>query len=142
MPEYPGNAIPSPGYWQASPTTDDELLASMNGYTQWGVTLKAGQGVLLLGTPLAYETTTKRWVATLATGSNGITTARGFLRQTVDTGSDSGGKEFQNNIVTFGAIKLAKVTAAIAAVSGAKALADVLVDVGGRQDTVFGIVKF
>ena len=51
MTEYVGNAIPAPGFKKGGWTTDQELLMSSNpgSYHQKGVTLKSGQGVLLLG---------------------------------------------------------------------------------------------
>lgn len=144
--EYPGNAIPAPGYFKGNDTKDDELLYSTAGYTQKGVTLAPGKGVLLLGQPLAYNSTTKLWEPTLATqtGSTGNNVSRGYLRQTVDTGTDSSAsaKKFQNNIVIKGAVKLSKVAAAVTAYSGSQTVANSITDLNGRQDTVLGFIEF
>lgn len=104
--EYPGNIIPAPGYRKGNVSTDDELLNSTVGYTQKGVTLKAGQGVLKPGQILAYETTTKRYVKYASGGSNGTGTPSGFLRTGVDTGVDPLGQEYLGNIVIMGILNL------------------------------------
>ena len=45
--QYTGNAIPAPGNVEGPRTGEDlEVLYSMVGYIQKGVTLKQGQGVL------------------------------------------------------------------------------------------------
>lgn len=105
--EFPGNAIPAPGFRRGNNTTDDELLYSHNRFTQKGVTLEPGQGVLTLGTVLSRDPATKRWGAAPEFG-DGV--ARGVLRQTVDTGTDEDGPVFQNNIVISGILKVEKIT--------------------------------
>lgn len=103
-----GNAIPSPGFFQGPSSTDDELMWSMVGYTQKGGTLKAGQGLLLLGTVMGQITATKRWVAYASGASDGSQVPRGILRSNVETGTDTAGHEFQGNIVQGGFVKLSK----------------------------------
>lgn len=144
MAEYPGNVIPSPSYTKGTSSVDDELMYSMQGMSQKGVTLKPGQGVLPLGTPLAYETTAKQWVFTKESTVNaGDAVTRGFLRQTVDTGADANGAALQGNIVTRGQVKLAKVTAALTALTGEQTpIADILTDLNARQETVLGYIDF
>lgn len=71
--EYPGNAMPVPNFTKGNSTVDDELLYSTVGYTQYGVTLKAGQGVLLLGTALAQKTGDKKWYKYDDSGAAGVT---------------------------------------------------------------------
>lgn len=127
--EYPGNAIPAPGYAKGSTTVDDELLFSTIGYTQKGVTLKPGQGVLLLGTLLKQDASSKQYIK--ATDN----TATGVLRQTTDTGTDENGQVWQANIVLAGLLKLAAVSAANSGVT----LTSVL---GARVDAVQGFFKF
>lgn len=128
--EYTGNAIPAPGYRSGGGVIDDELLFSTAGYTQKGVTLKPGQGVLLLGTLLKQDATSKQYVR--ATASD----AQGVLRQSVDTGTDPAGQVWQGNIVIQGLLKLAKVSAAN---SGVNVSGGVL---GSRVDAVQGYFKF
>lgn len=129
--EYTGNAIPAPGFRSGGGVIDDELLFSTQGYTQKGVTLKAGQGVLLLGTALKQDATSKRYVRATAAED-----ATGFLRQSVDTGSDPAGQEWQGNIVTMGMLKLAKVSAANSGINVSGGL------LGSRVDAVQGYFKF
>lgn len=128
--EYPGNAIPAPGYAKGGQTIDQELLWSTNGgFTQKGVTLKPGQGVLLLGTLIKRDPTTKQYVKT------GASDATGFLRMTTDTGSDADAQVYQGNIVYAGLLNLALVKAANSGVS----LTNLL---GGTVNEVEGFFKF
>lgn len=108
MNEYVGNAMPAPGYSRKGWTNDQELLMATNpgSYHQKGVTLKSGQGVLLLGTLIKQEPATKLYVK--ATDN----TAEGVLRTTVDTGTDPGGQKWQGNILFGGLLNLALMQAA------------------------------
>lgn len=238
--EYPGNILVTPSFTKGNQSVDDELLYSTAGFSQKGVTLKAGQGVLLLGTALAQKTGDKKWykyddsgaagvtneVQSLTEGGSGLTSwtitysgqttssidddatpaqvqaalealsnlapgdvvvagtsnpiamtvtfqgtladtnvaamtttptggsgtvvvatvvggntadgtdvARGFLRQTVDTGSSASGADFQGNIVISGMIKLAAVNAA------GNTDAAALIDLNARTDSVMGYLK-
>ena len=131
MAEYTGNAIPAPGYRTGGGVIDDELLFSTEGgFTQKGVTLKPGQGILLLGSLLTQDSGTKMYVK--GTTAN----ATGILRQTVDTGTDPNGQVWQGNIVLTGLLKLSKVSAAN---SGQDVMGGVL---GSRVDPVQGYFKF
>lgn len=130
MVEYTGNAIPAPGYRSGGGVIDDELLFSTEGgFTQKGVTLKPGQGVLLLGTFLKQDSTSKQYIR--ATDN----TATGVLRQTIDTGTDANGQVWQGNIVLTGLLKLSKVSAANSGVN----LSSVL---QSRSDAAQGYFKF
>lgn len=129
--EYTGNAIPAPGYRSGGGVIDDELLFSTEGgFTQKGVTLKPGQGVLLLGSLLTQDSATKQYV------KGTVSNATGILRQSVDTGTDEDGQVWQGNIVLTGLLKLSKVSAAN---SGQDVTAGVL---GSRVDAVQGFFKF
>jgi hypothetical protein len=131
--EFPGNIIPAPGYWKGGSTVDDELLYSAVGYTQKGITLKAGQGVLQLGQAMARETATKKWVKYNNAGGGGTDVCRGILRQTVDTGTDAAGKEFQGNLVIRGILKNSKIAGI-----DAPGIADLV----ARVDTVLDTFTF
>ena len=108
MNEYVGNVMPAPGYSRKGWTNDQELLMATNpgSYHQKGVTLKSGQGVLLLGTLIKQEPATKLYVK--ATDN----TAEGVLRTTVDTGTDANGQKWQGNILFGGLLNLALMKAA------------------------------
>jgi hypothetical protein len=64
----------------------EELLLSMAGYTQRGVTLAAGQGVLPTGTIIARHTASGRYFAYQSGASDGRQLAIGVLRDSRDTG--------------------------------------------------------
>lgn len=130
MVEQIGNSIPAPGYTKGGSTVDDELMYALEGgYDQKGVTLKPGQGVLLLGTFIKQDPATKHYVK--ATGSD----AEGVLRTTTDTGTTADAQKFQGNIVLAGFLKLSKVKAANSGVT----LTSVL---GARVNEVLGFFKF
>lgn len=131
MVEYTGNAIPAPGYRSGGGVVDDELLFSTEGgFTQKGVTLTPGEGVLLLGTLLTRDSGTKKYKR--GTAANAV----GILRQTIDTGTDPAGQVWQGNIVLTGLLKFSKVSAAN---SGQNISGGVL---GSRVDPIQGYFKF
>lgn len=136
MVDYPGNAIPAPGYNRGSNVPDDELLYSTVGFTQKGVTLAPGQGVLKLGTALARRNSDKLYVKFVSGGSGGAETAVGILRKTVDTGSDADGQKYQGNVVIAGILKLSKISAA----NGGSA--NVVTALSAVANDVFGTFKF
>lgn len=131
--EYVGNIIPAPGFWKGNESEDPELLYSTARFTQKGVTLAAGQGILPLGTLLAQRTTDKRWVKYDNAGADGAGVCRGVLRRGVDTGADPAGHEFQGNIVISGILKLSHIKG-----SDASAIADL----NARTDDAFGTFTF
>ena len=125
--------IPVPSYTSPTATaTDPEILYSTAGFTQKGVTIGGGQGVLPAGTVLAQRTADKKYVAYSNAGSGGAETARGVLRRAVDTGG-AGAADQLGNIVIQGILKLSMVQGADAAA---------LTDLGATVDTVRGTFKF
>ena len=130
MADQIGNSIPAPDYSKGGTYVDDELLYSTVGFTQHGVTLKPGQGILLLGTALKQDPSTKLYVKATAAAD-----VEGFLRQTTDTGSSETAQKFQQNLVEAGILKLAKVQAANSGVT----LANIA---GARINAVKGSFKF
>ncbi len=125
-----GNSIPAPDFRVNGTYVDDELLFSTVGYTQKGVTLKPGQGVLLLGTGIKQDPATKLYVKTTTAAD-----IEGFLRQTTDTGATADALKFQQNIVIAGILKLSKVEAANSGVT----LSNIA---GARVNAVIGSFKF
>ncbi len=125
--------IPVPGF--QSPTADyvdPEILYSTVGFTQKGVTLAGGQGVLPAGTVLARKTSDKKYYKYSNAGSGGLEFASGVLRRPVDTGG-AGSADQLSNMVIAGILKLNMV-------SGADAAA--LTDLGATADPVRGTFKF
>jgi hypothetical protein len=125
--------IPVPGFTSPTATyTDPEILYSTAGWTQKGVTLAGGQGVLAAGTVLGQKTSDKKYYAYSNANSNGTEVARGVLRNPVDTGA-AGSADQLGNLVIQGILKLSMITGADAAA---------LTDLGAITDTVRGTLKF
>jgi hypothetical protein len=131
--EYVGNIIPAPGYYQGNVSDDDELLASTARFTQKGVTLAPGQGIVMLGQVMAQRSSDKKWVKYNNGGSGGAEVARGVLRRGVDTGADSSARVFQGNIVISGILKLDRITGSDSAA---------VADLNARTDSVLNMFIF
>ncbi len=127
--------LPVPGYNNPiADYVDPEILYSTAGFTQKGVTIGSGQGVLAAGTVLGQKTSDKKYYAYNNASSDGTQTARGVLRRAVDTGSaPSAANDQVSNIVIQGILKLGMVVGADAAA---------LTDLGATTDTVRGTFKF
>lgn len=126
---------PVPGF--SSPTgnyTDPEILYSAVGFTQKGVTVASGQGVLAAGTVIGQKTSDKKYYAYNNAHSDGTETARGVLRRAVDTGTTVlAARDQVSNIVIAGILKYPMVVGSDAAA---------LTDLGAVVDTVRGTFKF
>lgn len=125
--------LPVPGF--TSPTsvyTDVEILYSTAGFTQKGVTLAGGQGILPAGTVLGQNSTTKKYHVYNNGASDGTQTAAGVLRRAVDTGG-AGAADQLGNIVIAGILKNDLV-------SGADSNA--ITDLGARVDANRNTFKF
>lgn len=127
--------LPVPGF--VSPTadyTDPEILYSTVGFTQKGVTLAGGQGVLAAGTVLGQKTADKKYYAYSNAAADGTQTARGVLRHAADTGVIvNAAYDQQGNIVIAGILKSTLVVGSDAAA---------LTDLGATVDTVRLTYKF
>jgi hypothetical protein len=126
--------LPVPGFH--NPTADyvdPEILYSTAGFTQKGVTIASGQGVLPAGTLLGQKTSDKKYYAYKNSNSDGTETARGVLRRAVDTGTVANARFDQvSNIVIQGILKYNMVQGSDAAA---------LTDLGAVVDTVRGTFK-
>lgn len=92
-----------------------ELLQSMQGYTQFGVTLAGGQGVVPTGCAIARKTSDKKYYVYAATASDGTQNCAGFLRDGRDTGGTSSpaGKvstDCLGNVVVAGLLNLSVIS--------------------------------
>ncbi len=126
--------IPVPSF--TSPTvsyTDPEILYSYARFTQKGVTIAGGQGVLPAGQVIAKRTSDKKWVKYNNAGSGGAEIARGVLRRAVDTGTGGGQPDQLGNIVISGILKLNMLVGNDAAAQ---------TDLGATIDTDLGTFKF
>lgn len=138
-----GNIIPTPDIelvpafgpgWPVNFTSDPELLYSTNGgFTQKGVTLAPGNGILAAGTCLGRVTATKLYIPYNVAANDGSQIPRGFLRVGTDTGSTAFPRAIMGNIVIRGILKNSMI-------SGADSTA--ITDLGARVDTVLGTFTF
>lgn len=128
--------IPVPGYTIGDNYTDPELLYSTARFTQKGVTLAAGQGVLKAGTLLGRRTADKKYYVYDNSKSDGTEVARGVLRRGVDTGAAGSGDQL-GNIVISGILKNSMISGA-----GANAIPDAVVDLNAKVDSVMGTFTF
>lgn len=65
---------------------DQELLSGTEAFSQTGVTVAGGQGILPIGTVLGRKTSDKKYYVYATGNSDGTQTARGILRNSIDTG--------------------------------------------------------
>jgi hypothetical protein len=95
--------------------SDDELLASYAAFTQRGVTLCGGQGVLPTGAVLAQHTASKMYFLNAQTATDGRQNVLGLLRDARDTGGNGGstisGVTFSGSTPSFPASPSGKVAA-------------------------------
>ena len=127
-----GDNVYAPGGVNVVPfTTDVELLNSTGaGWTQAGVTLKPGQGVLDVGTPIVKDGSSAMY---LKAATNATTAIEGFLRTAVDTGSSSSDPARLGNIVRHADVKYSVVKAAN---GGSDLTSGAIATLNGRLDTV------
>jgi hypothetical protein len=129
------NLVPAfgPG-WPAGFTTDQELQSSTARFTQTGVTLAGGQGILPIGTVLGRNSATKLYHPYSSAASDGTQIPRGILRTSVDTNTQAAvGANIQANMVVSGILKNSLV-------SGADGTA--VTDLVARVDTVLDTFTF
>lgn len=131
MTEQAGNTIPAPTYkGDLDFTLNQEILYSTVGLERRGVTLKAGQGVLPLGTFLKKDTSTNYYVKATAHAD-----VVGVLAQSTDTGADETADVWQANIILGGWLKYSHISSANSGVT----LASVT---GAKVNTVLGYFRF
>lgn len=141
---YVGDVMPAPGFTSPTGTvTDDELLYSTAGFTQKGVTLAGGQGVIPLGHFLGRKTSDKKWYKYNNGASDGTEVCRGILRTAVDTGTGGApptgtNRDMQGNIVIQGIVKASKIVSG----AGSNNFVDALTDLNARRDTVLDTFTF
>lgn len=102
-----GDIIPVPGTSGVSEVKPADILASYARFTQRGVTIASGSGVVPAGTVLGRVTATKKYVPYTDAGTHGAgsDTAVGVLRQDVDATSE----DRLGNIVVSGILFNSKV---------------------------------
>lgn len=121
-----GNVLVTPGFEQRDEKKPEEILASYARFTQKGVTLLGGQGILPAGTALGRITASKKYALYDNGNDDGTEDCAGFLRQQTDTGTEAAPKDVLGNIVISGVLKNSKL-------SGEDANA--ITDLNARVDT-------
>lgn len=128
--------IPVPGYTQGDVYVDTEILYSYARFTQKGVTLKGGQGVLKAGTLLGRKTADKKYYAYNNVAVDGTEVARGVLRRDVDT-NQNGSADTVTNMVISGIVKNTFISGA-----GTNAITDALSDLNAKVDSIQNTFTF
>ena len=134
-----GNVILAPGFSRGTEVKQKEILYSMEGLLQKGVTLKPNSGVLEAGTPLQYDSATKKYV--VATAAANVV---GFLRIATDTADP----QKLGNIVLGGVVRLSAIPATAGVTDGtvtngvAANLAAMVTALNGTLNLQFGYIKF
>lgn len=127
--------LPVPGF--TNPTADyidPEILYSTAAFSQKGVTVGSGVGVIAAGTLMGQKTADKKYYPYSNAAADGTQTARGVLRRGIDTTLVVNAANDQvSNIVIQGILKYSMVVGSDAAA---------LTDLGAVVDTVRGTYKF
>lgn len=105
-----GNVLKVPGTGSVAEVKGDEILGSYARFTQKGLTLKGGSGVLEAGTLLKASSTAKKYNG--VADATGIANTVGILRNAADTGAgDLLGNYVRSGVVKLSALKYADGTA-------------------------------
>lgn len=134
MADREGNVLKVPGTGSVAEVKSDEILGSYARFTQKGLTLKMGSGVLEAGTLLKLSSTAKKYEGATATTD----TIVGVLRKAVDTTKS----DMLANYVSSGIVKTDKLKYANGTAVAAGDLAAVATALNGRIDTVHNYLVF
>lgn len=125
-----GNVILAPGFSTTSVADPAELLYSEEGLLQKGVTLVPDQGIYEVGTPLEYDSATKRYKKATAAAN-----VVAFVRIAVDTAAPAK----MASVVFGGTIKAAVIPVIATVTNDLAALATAL---KGKYNAQLGFIKF
>lgn len=133
MPDREGNVLRPPGLSAKAEVKPIEIMASYARFTQKGVTMAGGQGVIAAGTVMGRVTSTKKYVpyTDAATNGAGSDTALGVLRESVDTGT-GGAPPTGTNMDALGDIVMSGILKNSLLVG---LTASAITDLNGRVDT-------
>jgi len=136
MADREGNVLHVPGTSAKAEVKGDEILGSYARFTQKGLTILSGAGVLEAGTLLKVSSTAKKY--------NGVANAAGIsstvciLRKAVDATST----DMLANYVASGIVKTSALKYANGAAVASSDLDDVATALNGRIDPVHGYLIF
>ena len=117
-----------------TPTNAPEILGSYAKFTQKGLTIKSGAGVLKAGTLLKLSGTANKYTGATATSD----TIVGVLRKEVDATSE----DKLGNYVVSGLVKTSELRFADGTVLTSGEVATVATALSGRVDTIHGYMSF
>jgi len=122
--------------------SDDELLANYAAFTQRGVTLAGGQGVLPTGCALANHTASKQYFVNDQLATDGRQTVLGLLRDARDTGGNGStglpGYTFSGHTPVFPASPTGKVAAPCLGNLVIRGIVNLSMVSGGDSYSLFG----
>lgn len=127
-----GNVLKVPGYGTVAQVSGDEILGSYARFTQKGLTLLGGSGVLEAGTLLKVSGTAKKYNG--VANSSGISSTLGILRK----GADTTNGDLLANYVRSGIIKLSALKYADGTSVASGDQAAVATALGGKIDPIHG----
>lgn len=140
MADREGNVLKVPGTSSVAEVKGTEILGSYARFTQKGLTILSGSGVLEAGTVLVTSATAKKYRGTVAADTDGTADPPviGILRKGVDATS----KDMLANYVASGIVKTASIKHANGTALSAAELARVATSLSGRVDDVHGWLIF
>lgn len=135
-----GNVLKVPGTSTKAEVKGDEILGSYAAFTQKGLTILAGSGVLEAGTVLIDSGTAKKYTGATAADVDGTTdpVVRGILRKPVDATTG----DVLANYVASGVVKTSALKHKDGTALNSTEIANVAASLGGRVDSVFGYLIF
>lgn len=136
MADQRGNVLYAPGFNKTAEFLPKEIMGSMAGLVQKGVTMEPGNGDVEAGTVLGKVTATGRYAPYATAATNGTQTAACILRLGVDTGAAA---DAATAPVRLGSVVLSgvlKEDQLVGLDAGAKTA------LGGRSDSVHGYFIF
>jgi hypothetical protein len=131
-----GNVLHVPGTGSVAEVKGEEVLASYARFTQKGLTIKSGAGVLKAGTLLKTSSTAKKYDG--VADSSGIANTIGILRKPVDASST----DMLASYGLSGVVKASMPCYADGTPVASTEYDDVATTLGGHYDTTHGYISF
>jgi hypothetical protein len=135
-----GNVLHVPGTSSKAEVKGDEILGSYARFTQKGLTIKSGSGLLEAGTVLVDSATAKKYKGAAAADIDGTSDpeVRGILRKAVDATST----DMLANYVASGVVKTAALKHADGTALSSAEIDRVATSLNGRVDDIHGFLIF
>jgi hypothetical protein len=131
-----GNVLHVPGQGSVAEVKGEEVLGSYARFTQKGLTIKSGAGVLKAGTLLKTSSTAKKYDG--VANSSGISSTIGILRKPVDASSS----DMLANYILSGVVKASMLRYADGTSVASSEYDDVATALNGHYDSTHGFISF